>query len=73
MGYSLWGHKESDMTEQLSKAAGLVNLNRFVKCLVNLNRFVKCRTFQYASGHCESLGEAYNVHHFPNGFNHGII
>ena len=63
MGYSLWGHKESDMTEQLSKAAGLVNLNRFVKC----------RTFRYASGHCESLGEAYNVHHFPNGFNHGII
>ena len=51
------------MTEQLSKPAGLVNLNRFVKY----------RTFQYASGHYESLEEAYKVHHFPNGFNHGII
>ena len=63
MGYSPWGHKESDMTEQLSKPAGLVNLNRFVKY----------RTFQYASGHYESLEEAYKVHQFPNGFNHGII
>lgn len=26
-------------------------------------------TFQYANGHCESLGEVYNVHHFLSGFN----
>ena len=39
MGYSPWGHKESDMTEQLSTAQCLLQVKHYPKFFTYINSF----------------------------------